>query len=419
MLVLASLFFYFMGEGALTTLVLISIVMNYGLGKVIDRFRRPWILVLALLANLLPLLYFKYAESSYGVSVYQHLPLGISFFTLHALSYLIDVYRSDAKVCSSAGPFGLYILFFPQLNSGPIIRFREISHQLVARHFDLDQFSEGVRRFTIGLAKKVLIADRLGVAVDKIFIIPTEQMSSPVAWVGAAFYTVQIYFDFSGYTDMAIGLGAMFGFKFPENFNRPYLAQSLGEFWRRWHMSLSLWFRDYLYFPMGGSRKGNLRTALNLFTVFGVCGLWHGLSWKFLTWGLVHGSFLNLERVLPERFKPRGSIGHLYLIGVILITRVIFRAPNLTYATQYLLTMGQWGKEGALEYSVASLVSNVSLVAFLLGIVGIWLPKFSWESWKNKKWVEGMDVALVPVLLLLSLAFSFADDYRPFIYFKF
>ena len=234
------------------------------------------------------------------------LPIGISFFTFHAISYVVDVYRRDASAQKSPVHAALYLLLFPQLIAGPIIRYRDIADQLARRIVTLDDFAYGVRRFVIGLAKKVLIANIVAGPADKIFALPFAELSTAHAWLGLSCYTLQIYFDFSGYSDMAIGLGRMFGFHFPENFRWPYISDTVQEFWRRWHISLSTWFRDYLYVPLGGNRVSPARTYVNLVTIFFLCGLWHGASWNFAIWGLWHGLFLVIERLISRR--PRTPV---------------------------------------------------------------------------------------------------------------
>src|SRR5437762_694029 len=294
-----------------------SIGFNYRVAIAVDRARaRPdahaqrW-LALAVAANLVVLGIFKYANffadnvNTLFLALRVQplvvprvlLPIGISFFSFHAISYVVDVYRRDATAQKSPVHAALYLLLFPQLIAGPIIRYREIADQLARRLVSLDTFAYGVQRFIIGLAKKVLIANNVAATADAIFGMPVDRLSAAHAWLGLLCYTLQIYFDFSGYSDMAIGLGAMFGFRFPENFRWPYIAASVQEFWRRWHMSLSSWFRDYLYVPLGGSRVSPARTYVNLVAVFFLCGLWHGASWNFVVWGLFHGTFLVAERL--------------------------------------------------------------------------------------------------------------------------
>src|SRR5262245_5148881 len=268
------------------------------------------------------------------------LPIGISFFTFHAISYVVDVSRRDATAQKSPVHAALYLLLFPQLIAGPIIRYRDLADQLALRRVTLDDVAYGVRRFIIGLGKKVLVANVVAGPVDKIFAMPFAQLSAAHAWLGIVCYTLQIYFDFSGYSDMAIGLGRMFGFRFPENFRWPYVAASVQEFWRRWHISLSTWFRDYLYIPLGGNRVSPARRYRNLVTVFFLCGLWHGASWNFVIWGLWHGTFLVIERVASsgER-RGRPFLSHVYTLVVVMIGWVFFRADTLSHAVAFLGAM--------------------------------------------------------------------------------
>ncbi len=323
LLLAASVIFYAKGGGAFTWLMLGSIAFNYWMAIAVDRAhgtpsaaRR---LAFAVTVNLVVLGVFKYAnffaDNVNALLATMHaapiavprvlLPIGISFFTFHAISYVIDVSRRNATAQKSPVHAALYLLLFPQLIAGPIIRYRDIADQLARRVVSLDDFAYGVRRFVIGLAKKVLIANVVAGPADKIFGMPSSELSTAHAWLGIVCYTLQIYFDFSGYSDMAIGLGRMFGFRFPENFRWPYVASSVTAFWRRWHISLSTWFRDYLYIPLGGNRVSPARRYRNLVTVFFLCGLWHGASWNFVIWGLWHGSFLVAERL--DRRNPQST----------------------------------------------------------------------------------------------------------------
>ncbi len=314
LLLLASLWFYAWGEPSLVVLMLISTAMNYGLGCWVDVTReRPaskWILAFAVALNLSFLVYYKYAgfliDSLNSLLAFVGtpslgrpevtLPIGISFYTFQAMSYVIDVYRGQAQAERNPINVALYIALFPQLIAGPIVRYTDVAAQIKVRSIDRDSFAYGIQRFIVGLGKKMLIANSAASVADAAFEIPDNQLSLAVAWLGILCYTVQIYFDFSGYSDMAIGLGRMFGFKFLENFNYPYIAKSVTDFWRRWHISLSTWYRDYLYIPLGGNRCAPWRVSLNLMIVFVLCGLWHGASWNFAIWGIYHGSFLMLER---------------------------------------------------------------------------------------------------------------------------
>ena len=354
-LLLMSLAFYAWGEISFIFLLLASTLMNYGLGLWVDRSRttggRKGAIAVAVFVNIGLLAFFKYADFAVnllnatlklanlpGVSApHIPLPIGISFFTFHALSYVIDIYRRKAGAARNPMNVALYIFFFPQLIAGPILRWSSIGPQLAERTANLEKFADGVRRFTGGLAKKVLIANTLAVPADQIFSLPAQELSTPDAWLGILCYTLQIYFDFSGYSDMAVGMGKMFGFTFLENFQFPYHSQSIREFWRRWHISLSTWFRDYLYIPLGGNRGSEIRTGFNLIAVFFLCGLWHGASLTFVAWGLYHGFFLTLERTrfgnlvekLPAWFR------HLYALLVVMMGWVIFRADTFTVAGNY------------------------------------------------------------------------------------
>src|SRR5262245_50332754 len=369
--------------------------------------RAKMVLASAIVVNLLVLGFFKYANFfadnvntlflALGVNPILVprvlLPIGISFYTFHAISYVVDVYRGDAIAQKSPVHAALYLLLFPQLIAGPIIRYRDLADQLAKRTVTIDDFAYGVRRFVIGLGKKVLIANVVAAPADAIFAMPLAQLSAGHAWVGLVCYTLQIYFDFSGYSDMAIGLGRMFGFRFPENFRWPYVARSVQEFWRRWHISLSTWFRDYLYVPLGGSRVTPARMYANLVTVFFLCGLWHGASWNFVIWGLWHGAFLVVERLLatnprkhettklnqrahesPETFSRfRGfevSWRHAYTLAVVMIGWVFFRAETLPGAFAFLKAMAGVHPALPAPLTVRWFLSNDVLLAIAAGVVG-------------------------------------------------
>ena len=365
LLLLASLFFYLWGENIYVLVMLSSITMNYIFGLLIDRNikrgdsgKLP--MVLGVVANLGLLIFFKYTNfivdnvnillGTMGVAAINiepiHLPIGISFFTFQAMSYIIDVYRKDSNVQKNPINLGLYIALFPQLIAGPIVRYHDIADQINRRKTRLLDVAAGSERFIFGLGKKVLIANPLALVADQIFALPVDQLSTGAAWIGVICYTLQIYFDFSGYSDMAIGLGRMFGFRFLENFNYPYISRSIREFWRRWHISLSSWFRDYLYIPMGGNRLGEKRTRRNLLIVFLLVGLWHGASWSFIVWGLIHGLFLIFERSRPGRFieKMPTPLQLVYTLLVVMNAWVFFRVEKLSDALDYLAVMygGNW-----------------------------------------------------------------------------
>jgi alginate O-acetyltransferase complex protein AlgI len=463
LLVIASVIFYAKGGGSFTWLILASIAFNYRMAIAVDRARdtRPrrakLILLAAVAVNLTVLGIFKYANfflsnvnavlgafGSNGFAVADVLlPIGISFFTFHAISYVVDVYRRDASAQKSPVDAALYLLLFPQLIAGPIIRYRDIADQLARRVSTLDDFALGVRRFVIGLGKKVLIANTVALPADRIFQMPAEQLSFGHAWLGVLCYTLQIYFDFSGYSDMAIGLGRMFGFRFPENFRWPYIADSVQDFWRRWHISLSTWFRDYLYVPLGGNRVGPVRTYLNLVTVFFLCGLWHGASWTFVVWGVFHGMFLVIERLGASRrvFQGdstlRGALRHAYTLLVVMIGWVFFRADTLTFAFAYLKSMAGLGTAAPTAFSLSWYLTPEMWLALAAGAIGSLPVVPAIARWAenpakagshdrsgsdNRRWLPGFEAAAIVALaaiLVVSIMQVAARSYSPFIYFRF
>ncbi|MBW4576923.1 MAG: hypothetical protein KME08_16745 [Aphanothece sp. CMT-3BRIN-NPC111] len=365
-----------------------------------------------------------------------HLPLGISFFTFHALSYVIDISRNKANAQKDIGKLILYFTFFPQLVAGPIIRYHDVETQLTNRTITIDDFAEGVRRFILGLGKKALIANALAEPADQIFAIPGSQLTPGLSWLGIICYTLQIYFDFSGYSDMAIGLGRMFGFHFLENFNYPYISQSIQEFWRRWHISLSNWFKDYLYIPLGGNRCSPLRTYINLTIVFFLCGLWHGASWNFIFWGLFHGMFIVFERIglLKVFTKAKWlAIRHFYAIIIIMMSWVFFRATTLSYALSFLKAMTGFAQGTGLEYHASLYLNLEIMLALLVGIVASTpvLSKLS-RFYKQQAFncpkrmaamIDGIFLSLsnlaLAVIFLMAVIKLAAGTYNPFIYFQF
>jgi len=354
------------------------------------------------------------------------LPLGISFFTFHILSYLIDVYRGVLPPQQSLSAFALYIVNFPQLIAGPIVRYKQIADQLTLRIATAGDVEYGVLRFVTGLGKKLLIADPVGQIADVTFGMPAAELSAGAAWLGVACYALQIYFDFSGYSDMAIGLARMFGFRFPENFNYPYAAVSIQDFWRRWHMTLSAWFRDYVYIPLGGNRFGPWKTVRNLWLVFFLTGAWYGASWNFIIWGLWHGLFLSLERIpaLALRLErtPR-VIRTGYALAVVLIGWVFFRAPTLEHALAYLGRMFAPAPQGDLLLGTFDLITWRSLaviaVAFALSLP-LW-PKLRDGARRagSRDPLRWASSAYVAAVMLLSFAAMAAQENSPFLYFRF
>ncbi len=429
-LVAASLFFYAFGEPRTVFLMLLSILVNYAAGLLIEKYsqRKKMILTLAVLYNLAVLFVFKYLNFTvntfntiFGTNVAVAkiaLPIGISFYTFQIMSYVIDVYRGKCEAQKSLLSLALYVSLFPQLIAGPIVRYVDIEKQIRERESTTSSLYEGFLRFGLGFAKKVLIADQLAPLVEKVFA--GGYTSVPLHWIGAIAYALQIYYDFSGYSDMAIGLGKIFGFRFAENFDYPYISQSIREFWRRWHISLSTWFRDYLYIPLGGNRKGNGRTYLNLLIVFLATGLWHGASFNFLVWGLYHGLFLILERVgfgkILDRF-PRW-VRHLYTILIVVIGWVFFRADNLTAAVAYI---GRMFVPGGNDLVQMNYVMDPQYWFCLCAGILFSIPVFRKLLRPDHPKAAGRTMYPVCVILLFVLAVCFmvGSGYSPFLYFRF
>jgi alginate O-acetyltransferase complex protein AlgI len=451
-LLLASLIFFAWGGVSYTILLLVSIIFNYfiglGVGKKPGSKKSRIYLASGIFLNILFLAIFKYAnfvvtnlDLLSGILKFRPianpgiiLPIGISFYTFHAMSYIIDVYRKVATVQRNPFNLGLYITFFPQLIAGPILRYHDIAPQLTGRRVTLDGFSYGIRRFIIGLGKKVLIANNMGVVADTVFGTPAEHLTGGLAWLGLITYALQIYFDFSGYSDMAIGLGKMFGFTFMENFNYPYISRSIKEFWRRWHISLSTWFRDYLYVPLGGNRKGKGRTYFNLLFVFFITGLWHGASWSFVIWGFMHGTFLIIERLFSKTFPEKlwRPIQHLYTLFVVLMAWVLFRADNIGYAWKYYKTLFGNGAASA-DLNIYSKVLNYEFMLFLVigllsasGII-VWLNKLvdrkiailEHKSLLIAESYRALQVIIIAGVLLICSMYLITSTYNPFIYYRF
>lgn len=454
LLLSASLWFYAWGEPSLVVLMLLSTAMNYGFGRWVesakDATRAKWIVAFAVALNLGLLVYFKYAGflidsvnvllGEIGVPLLNRpsvtLPIGISFYTFQAMSYVIDVYRRQARAERNPINVALYIALFPQLIAGPIVRYTDVAAQIKNRAIDSDGFAFGIQRFVVGLAKKMLIANSAASVADAVFDIPDAQLSTSVAWLGIVCYTVQIYFDFSGYSDMAIGLGRMFGFQFLENFNYPYIAKSVTDFWRRWHISLSSWYRDYLYIPLGGNRCAGWRVSLNLMIVFVLCGLWHGASWNFAAWGVYHGAFLMLERQGLGRWLERlwRPLRHLYALLAVLGGWVLFRALTLSHGIAYFKALAGFGAAANAKYPLAMYFDRGLAVVLLAGLIGStpWIP---WLANRLRAMEEtqphaapstairfasgSLRLGSLMVLFILSAAVMSAGTHNPFIYFRF
>ena len=449
-LLLASLLFYLWGGRDQVWVLLLSIGMNYLLGLsfgVPGRAGKP-LLVLGIALNLSLLAFYKYAGflvanlnlslAWFGLAPLAMstvvAPLGISFFTFHALSYLMDLYHTRAEPQRNPVNFTLYLAVFPKILAGPILKYQDAEHQLADRTVTSHSFLVGVRRFIIGLGKKTLIANPLAAVADKIFAVPGSELSPEVAWLGIICFTLQIYFDFSGYTDMAIGLGKTFGFEFPENFNYPYLSQSVQEFWRRWHISLSTWFRDYLYIPLGGNRCSPARHYRNLIVVFVLCGFWHGASWNFILWGLWYGLFLVLERLefgraLKRTWRP---VRHAYALAVVVAGWVLFRADDLSHALHYFASLLGLNAPTTGQYYLDLYVDFEVLLTLVIGVIGAtpvaaMLKNLAPDSlagttgWSRAAaWSFSLaHVLFLASLFLLSCMAVAGGTYNPFIYFKF
>ena len=453
LLMLASLVFYAYGEPVYVLLMIASSLCNYCWARLLGAAgvgagtgagangaatgRRRAIMALAVVQNLGVLGVFKYAGfltesinalTGLDLPVPQiTLPIGISFFTFQAMSYVIDVYRGQVEAQRSFVRILLYISLFPQLIAGPIVKYHDVAQELEHREQTLDGFVRGLRRFIIGLSKKVLIANTMAVVADTLFAAPMDQINAPAAWLGAGAYALQIYFDFSGYSDMAIGLGWMFGFHFKENFDHPYASTSVREFWRRWHISLSTWFRDYLYIPLGGNRRGPARAAANRIIVFFLCGLWHGASWTFVFWGLYHGVFMLLEQYVPFFSRNGGTgagasrgrrvFGHVYLIVVVLIGWVFFRADTIGQGFSWIAAMFTgWTFDAASTALTMSLLTPLNIFVFAVGCV-VCLPVL--DRLRGRVALQRASWALVVLLLALCLLSLAVGTYNPFIYFRF
>ena len=431
-LTLASLFFYAWGEPIFVLIMIGSILGNWAFALWIDKVREDKKLVrlamtLMVAMNMSIFFVFKYLMFTLeninfifnsNITIPNIvLPIGISFFTFQAMSYVIDVFRKHGDVQKNPMNVALYIAFFPQLIAGPIVRYETVADQIHNRKETFDDFSEGVTRFVVGLMKKMLLANTLAVVSDKAFA--AENPSVLFAWIGAAAYTFQIYYDFSGYSDMGIGLGKMFGFHFLENFDYPYVSKSITEFWRRWHMSLGTWFRDYVYFPIGGSRVDTkARLVFNLFVVWFLTGVWHGANWTFVVWGLMYFFLITIEK-LTGFSKKLGFFGHIYTLFFVVIGWVIFKAESLPAAFTYLGNMIGIGSNGLMDinfkfYSKENVYFFIFAAVFSFPIAQYINAKFG-----ENKLVSAMYPVVITVVFVLALTYVIKGSYNPFIYFNF
>lgn len=435
-LLIASLVFYAWGEPKYVFLMMFSILINYAFGILMDKNRGnekklKLMLVVSVVIDLGLLGVFKYTDfiisninALFGAGfdlMNIALPIGISFYTFQAMSYTIDVYRGDVRVQKNLIDFGMYITMFPQLIAGPIVRYSDVEDQLHERSVTAQTFSDGVMRFVVGLGKKVLLANQIGAVWTEIYALGGE-CSALMAWIGAAAFTFQIYFDFSGYSDMAIGLGKMFGFRFPENFRYPYESVSITDFWRRWHITLSTWFREYLYIPLGGNRRGFARQTLNLLIVWSLTGFWHGAGWNFIMWGLYYFMILFAEKLfllkaldkLPKFFR------HVYALLLIVIGWVIFASDDVNVLLPYLGSM--FGASGALGGLDVYWLTTKGALLIVCCIASTQLPKKLFVSATGaieEKAAFTLKSLLTLLLLAVSMVFLIGDSYNPFLYFRF
>ena len=431
-LLLANLVFYAYGEPIYILIMIGSILVNFFGGVLMARQssqgRRRAVLVVGIILNLAALGVFKYAglfadtlRNLPGLSgipqVNIALPIGISFYTFQAVSYLIDVYWGDCEASGNFINFACYISLFPQLIAGPIVRYKDVNEQLVSRKETPTLFNSGVRLFMVGMAKKVLLANQFGILWDTVSADPVAA-GTLAAWCGAIAYSLQLYFDFSGYSDMARGLGRMLGFEFCINFNYPYISKSVTEFWRRWHISLSSWFRDYVYIPLGGNRCGKVRQCVNIFIVWGLTGFWHGAGWNFLFWGLYYGVLLLLEKLVLGKYirKLPVPLQHLYALVIVVIGWVFFASPNLSTAMGYLAVMFT---PSAGTMGGASLVLPWLGMGIMGAVASTPLASKVWEKGKDRKAAPLIEGLLCLAALLLCTASLVSDSYNPFLYFRF
>ncbi|WP_303868298.1 MBOAT family protein [Acetobacterium wieringae] len=435
-LLLVSLFFYAWGEPVYVFLMLFTIVFDFGMGIFMEKkphYFRKRIFIFTVIVNLSFLFFFKYwgflldtINQLFSLSIpYTPLPLpiGISFYTFQILSYVVDIYLGKVPVQKNIVSFGLYVTMFPQLIAGPIVRYKDIDDQLSDRVMNQEKFGIGVERFIQGLGKKVLLANNIGYVWTLISAMDVGEMSVLTAWIGIIAFTFQIYFDFSGYSDMAIGLGKMFGFEFLENFNYPYISRNVSEFWRRWHISLGTWFREYLYIPLGGNRVAIPRLFLNLSVVWLLTGLWHGASWNFVIWGGYYGLILFAEKVFLSHFleKLPTFIQHAYTLLLVVIGWVFFASPDMGYALSYLRVMFFIAGSSLID-TTSLYYLYTSLILFLIcGVCStpIVHQRYTKLIRSEKNWVVPFGLGLNSLIMFLSIAYLVTETYNPFLYFRF
>ena len=453
-LLLSSFVFYAWGGIYYLLIMMGTIVIDYAGGRFIDNNKdnikkKKTGLIVTITLNLSILFFFKYFNMvviiienvlSHGAKGFVNamkymegtgalgikeivLPIGISFFTFQAMSYVIDVYKGESEAQENILDFALYVSLFPQLIAGPIVQYKDVSGQILNRKESIDLFLYGIKRFSYGMGKKVLIANTLAEVSDAIFALETQKLGAPVAWLGMIAYTFQIYYDFSGYSDMAIGLGKMFGFSFKENFNYPYMSTSIQEFWRRWHISLSSWFKEYVYIPLGGSRKGIGRTCFNLFIVFLLTGIWHGANFTFICWGLMYAALLIIERLFLKRVlekNPIKLINRIYTMFFVMIGWVLFRSDTLLQAKLYIMQL--FTKSGG-DYTILSYLSMKVIIAFVFAILflGIAQRIFAkiYDKFKDNTVIVTVDFVIQMAIMCVSIMMIVSGTYNAFIYFQF
>lgn len=430
-LLLVSLFFYGWGEPVYILIMLLSIAVDYTHGILVERWRENdrkarRAVASSVFFNLAILIFFKYwdfiavnVNTFTGISLPVlgiSLPIGISFYTFQTMSYTIDVYRQAAPVQKNVITFGTYVTLFPQLIAGPIVQYKAVASQMVSRREDLDKFVSGITRFSVGLAKKVLLANAIGELWDE--SLAKMDLTVTGAWLGLVAYAFQLYFDFSGYSDMAIGLGRMFGFDFPENFRYPYISRSVVEFWKRWHISLTAWFREYVYFPLGGNRVPRFRWAVNILIVWLLTGIWHGAGWNFLIWGLYYALWMLAERLFLGKWLERvpSVFQHIYTMGIVLMGWAVFAVEDMRRLRQYLSAC--FGGASLYAPSDGYQLRSYGILLVILGVAATPAGKKLWEKMGGKA-----QSILTPLLVLAALIVSTASlvdaSYNPFLYFRF
>lgn len=430
-LLVASIIFYAWGEPIYVILMLLSIIFNYVAGRIFeglfDKASRKRQLIISVIVNLALLGFFKYAgfligiiNSIFGADIAWKelpLPIGISFYTFQALSYVIDVYRGKVGVQKNIIDFATYITMFPQLIAGPIVRYDQIKDQLKRRTISLAKAGQGMERLLLGLSKKVILANNLGLLFQTIQA--ADERSFLTAWLGTAAYTMQIYFDFSGYSDMAIGMGKMLGFEFPENFDYPYLAKSITEFWRKWHMTLSGWFREFVYIPLGGNRRGALRQVLNILIVWALTGLWHGANWNFVIWGLYYGILLIIEKfiLIPLCKRLPGAVKHIYTIIIVMIGWTIFSNTDFSVMGIYLKNLFGAGVAGFADSGFLYYLKS-NLILIIISVICC-APVIRRLMSRVEKKRPIFNIIFCIVIFIVSIGFLVSGSYNPFLYFRF